>query len=108
MSNNTNPSGFGSFVDKYGDIVLGLLGSLGALIAAVFMVQFQTQLIGAAGTLALFSLLFRGSRSKLGYRALGLLAAGVCVVFACLMPLQAMSLISTAGTIAVLTILFTS
>ncbi len=111
---NNNPSGndqdsaFMAFVNKYGDMALGLLAALGALIAAVFMVEFQSQLVGGAGTLALFSVLFRGRRSYLGYRALGLLAAGACVVFAALMPLQALSLISTAGTIAVLTLLFTT
>ena len=105
---NTNNTKFNVklLVDKYAMYAVGLLGALGALVAAYFDVANRGPLLSGAGVIAVAALLCGNNRTKLGLRILGMAAAGVCLVASFLMP--GFGLLTAAGTIAGLTIFFTA
>ena len=93
-------------IDKYAMYAVGLLGALGALVAAYFDLDNRVSLLTGAGVIAAITLFSGNNRAKLGLRVLGMVAAGICLVAAFLMP--GVGLLSAAGTIAGLSIFLTA
>ena len=105
---NTNNTRFNVklLVDKYAMYAVGLLGSLGALIAAYIDLDNRASLLTGAGVIALVTLFSGNNRAKLGLRILGMVSAGICLVAAFLMP--GLGMLTAAGTIAGLSIFLTA
>jgi hypothetical protein len=98
-------SAFAEAVDRYGAYAVGFLGAIGALVFAYFLPANRQEIVGAAGTIAIFTLLFSNGK-RFGLRLLGMLGAAACGVAAIFMPDQAKELLSTAGTIAIFSLIF--
>jgi len=86
-----------SLIKLYGSYASGFLGAFGALIFALLMPAHQTELVSAAGAIALWTCFASEVNEPFGLRVVLFLAAAVAMVFAMIMPANAENIMEAAG-----------
>jgi|GEM_PF-3708019 len=93
-------------VNRYGAYAVGFIGAMCALVFAILMPAHRTEIIGAAGAIAVWTFFATSEYDRFVLRILGFVGAGVAMVAAMAMPENADTLISAAGLISAAAIIW--